>query len=83
MPQVSFSADIMPLFRAVDILHMKRYGAELDNYTYMSSPDNANKVLASLSPHDGEAPTMPPGGPYWTADQLAIFAQWQSGGYQP
>jgi len=83
MPQVSLSADIKPLFRAVDIAHMKRFGVELDSYTYMSNPDNANKVLATLSPHDGEPPTMPPGGPYWTADQLAFFAQWQSGGYQP
>ena len=83
MAQVSFSADIKPLFRPVDISHMKRFGVELDSYTYMSTPDNANKVLATLSPHDGEPPTMPPGGPYWTADQLALFAHWQSGGYQP
>ena len=51
MPQVSFSADIKPLFRAVDISHMKRFGVELDSYTYMSNPENANKVLATLSPH--------------------------------
>ncbi|HEX6821942.1 MAG TPA: hypothetical protein VF123_07795 [Candidatus Sulfotelmatobacter sp.] len=43
MAQVSFSADIKPLFRAVDISHMRRFGVELDNYTYMSNPDNANK----------------------------------------
>jgi hypothetical protein len=49
----------------------------------MSNPDNANKVLATLSPHDGEPPTMPPGGPYWTEAQLALFTQWQNGGYQP
>ena len=83
MPQVSFSADIKPLFRAVDISHMKRFRVELDDYTYMSNPDNANKVLATLSPHDGEPPTMPPGGPYWTAAQLELFTQWQSDGYQP
>jgi hypothetical protein len=83
MPQISFSTDIKPLFREVDISHMKRFHVELDKYTYMSNPDNANKVLGTLSPHDGEPPSMPPGGPYWTADQLALFAQWQSGGYQP
>jgi hypothetical protein len=83
MPQVSFSTDIKPLFSAIDISHMKRYGVELDSYAYMSNADNANKVLATLSPHDGEPPTMPPGGPYWTSDQLTLFAQWQSGGYQP
>jgi len=32
----------------------------------MSNPDNANKVLGTLSPHEGDPPSMPPGGPYWT-----------------
>jgi hypothetical protein len=83
MPQVSFARDIRPLFRDVDISHMKRHGILLDDYTFMSDPDNANKVLETLSPHDGDPPAMPPGGPYWSADQLALFAQWQNEGYQP
>lgn len=83
MTPVSFSADIKPLFRDIDLSHMKSYGVELDNYAFMSIPDNANRVLASLSPHDGQAPTMPPGGPYWTAAQLALFVQWQNDGYTP
>ena len=83
MPQVSFAADVKPLFRAVDVLHMKGFGVELDDYTYMSNPENAKSVLATLSPHDGEPPSMPPGGPYWTASQLELFEQWQKDGYQP
>ena len=83
MAQVSFAADIKPLFHAIDVSHMKRYGVELDDYTYMSDPANANSVLANLSPQNGEPPSMPPGGPYWTADQLALFAQWQKDGYRP
>ena len=83
MPQVSFAANIKPLFRPVDISHMKSFGVDLDEYTYMSNPENANAVLATLSPQDGEPPSMPPGGPYWTADQLALFAQWQKDGYKP
>ena len=83
MPNVSFAADIKPLFRAIDISHMKRFGIALDDYTYMSNPENANSVYATLSPHDGESPSMPPGGPYWTPDKLALFAQWQKDGYQP
>lgn len=82
-PQISFSADIKPLFRDVDISHMKRFNVELDNYTTMSNPDHANRVLATLSPQDGKPPTMPPGGPYWTEEQLALFAQWQKDGYKP
>jgi hypothetical protein len=83
MPQVSFAADIRPLFRAIDISHMKPSGVSLDDHGYMSDPDNAQRVLAALSPQNGEPPLMPPGGPYWTADQLALFAQWQKDGYQP
>ena len=83
MPEVSFATDIKPLFRAVDISHMKSYNVKLDDYTYMSDPNNANAVLANVSPHDGEPPSMPPGGPYWTAAQLALFVQWQKDGYKP
>jgi len=83
MPQVSFSADSKPLFRAVDISHMKRFSVELDDYIYMSNPDNASRVLATLSPRAGAPASMPPGGPYWTPDQLALFKQWQTDGYQP
>ena len=83
VPKVSFARDIRPLFRAVDISHMKPHGIKLDDYTFMSDPDNADKVLGALSPHEGDAPSMPPGGSYWTADQLALFAQWQQDGYQP
>ena len=83
MPQVSFARDIRPLFRAVDISHMKSHGVKLDDHTYMSNPDHANKVLRTLSAHDGKPPSMPPGGPYWTEHQLALFAQWQKDGYLP
>ena len=83
MPKVSFAVNIKPLFRPVDISHMKGFGVELDNYGYMSDPNNASKVLATLSPHGDKPPSMPPGGPYWTAAQLALFAQWQKDGYQP
>jgi hypothetical protein len=83
MPQVYFAADIKPLFRAIDVSHMKPFGVMLDDHSYMSNPENANVVLATLSPHDGEPPSMPPGGPYWSAAQLALFVQWQKDGYQP
>jgi hypothetical protein len=81
--KVSFARDVRPLFRDVDISHMKAHGVNLDDYTFMSDADNANKVLGALSPRDGDPPPMPPGGPYWTADQLALFTQWQKDGYLP
>jgi hypothetical protein len=83
MPQVSFASDIKPLFRAIDISHMKPKGVHLDDYTFMSDPNNAQRVLATLSPRDGKPPSMPPGGPYWTEAQLGLFVQWQKDGYRP
>ena len=83
MPQVSFARDIGPLFRDVDISHMERHGIKLDDYTFMSDPNNAQRVLATLSPRDGKPPSMPPGGPYWTEAQLGLFVQWQKDGYRP
>jgi hypothetical protein len=81
MPQVSFARDITPLFRNVEISHMARYGIKLNDYTFMPDPDNADKVLGALSPHEGDRPCMPSGGPYWTADQFALFTKWQDDGY--
>jgi hypothetical protein len=54
----------------------------LDDYTYMSDPSrdhgNAQAVEDTLVKQ-----TMPPGGPFWTAEQVALFKQWRSDGYQP
>ena len=83
MPQVSFARDIRPLFRDVDISHMERHGIKLDDYTFMSNPDNADKVFETLSPHEGDLRVAWKGGPYWTEDQLALFAEWQNEGYPP
>lgn len=87
MPTVSFAADIIPLFRPVDIAHMKPRGVKLDDYQYMSNPannhQNAQDVEDALSPQNGGSPAMPPGGPYWTPEKLALFAKWRSDGYQP
>lgn len=58
MSEVSFARNIVPLFRPVDIEHMKVHGIELDDYTFMSNPENADKVLETLSPHDGDPPLM-------------------------
>ena len=78
---VSFKNDIKPLFRSIDIEHMKRYGVVLDDYAYMSNGAgdhaNARAGLNTLT-----AKKMPPGGPFWPQDQLDLFAKWMSDGYQ-
>jgi hypothetical protein len=87
MPPISFARDIRPLFRPIDVTHMKPMGVMLDDYNYMSDPasnyQNAEQVQENLSAQNGDPPAMPPGGPYWSPEQLALFAKWRTDGYQP
>jgi len=66
---------------------MKVHGVELDDYEYMSDPsnnyNNAEAVQKTVASQGSQPPSMPPGGPYWTEDQLALFAKWRADGYQP
>lgn len=82
---VSFANDIKPLFRPVDIAHMKPFGVDLDLYDYMSNPAgghaNATAVFDFLT--GTRAPRMPPGGPYWSQPQLDLYQQWMADGFQP
>jgi hypothetical protein len=64
---------------------MNKHNVLLDNYTYMSdmsdpSKDhgNAQGVEDSLTNQ-----SMPPGGPYWSNEQLILYKQWRSDGYRP
>lgn len=79
---VSFARDIRPMFRQIDVEHMGKHNILLDDYTYMSDPSrdhgNAQGVEDSLVQQ-----SMPPGGPYWNAQQLRLYKQWRSDGYQP
>ena len=79
---VSFERDIRPLFREIDIAHMNKYRVLLDNFAYMADPSNdhcnAQAVEDSLTNQ-----SMPPGGPYWSNEQLVLYKQWRSDGYLP
>jgi hypothetical protein len=87
MALVSFATDIAPLFRPVDVAHMRVHGIKLDDYEYMSDPSNsyshAEAVLKTVAPQGTQPPSMPPGGPYWTQNQLTLFAKWRAEDYQP
>ena len=58
MAQVSFAAQILPLFTPTDIAHMANYGCMLAQYSYMSQPANAKNVLDRLN--GTTTPLMPP-----------------------
>jgi hypothetical protein len=77
---VSFANDIRPLFRPIDIEHMNKYKVLLDNYAYMSDPSN-NHGNAQAVEDTLANQSMPPGGPYWSNEQLALYKKWKSDGY--
>lgn len=78
---VSFAKDIRPLFREIDIDHMEPMEVLLDDYAFMSDAEHAQTVYEWL---DGtKEPQMPPGGPYWTEEQLAKYKAWMDGGRKP
>jgi len=79
---VSFEKDIRPLFRPMDVEHMNTYKIFLDNYTYMSNPAN-NHANAQSVEDTLTSQSMPPGGPYWSDEQLVLFKKWRSDGYLP
>ena len=79
---VSFAKDIKPLFRALDLAHMEPFGVLLDDYKYMSDAGNdhanAKAVFGTLKDQ-----SMPPGGPFWSQEQLDLFSKWMADGYLP
>jgi hypothetical protein len=77
----SLKKDILPLFRPVDISHMKPMGVLLNDYDYMSTPANAQGVYSYLT--GDSQPQMPLNGPFWSQQQLQLFNNWMASGYQP
>lgn len=78
---ISFAKDIRPLFRDIDLKHMAPMDVKLDDYAYMSDPQNAQAVYEYV---DGtQQPQMPIGGPYWSPEQLKLYSDWMAGGRQP
>ena len=92
---VSYAAQIKPMFTAQDVGCMGGMGVQLDNYDWMSDPAggamsnctdfpdhmNARSVYAHLT---GDCqPKMPLGGAPWDAEQLALYNQWMTDGFQP
>jgi hypothetical protein len=82
---VSFAKDIVPLFRPVDVEHMKRAGVPLDDFAYMSDPEGGHRHATNVGDYltGKKEPRMPPGGPFWIQQQLDLYAKWMSDGYQP
>lgn len=79
--ELSFARDIRPLFRDMDVQHMKPMGVLLDNFEYMSNSENARSVYDFLT--GKSQPQMPPGGPFWEDESLKLYARWMDAGRKP
>jgi hypothetical protein len=62
---------------------MSQQGVNLDQYTYMKQPANAQAVYDQVS--SGSMPIDDNGNPVrtWSQDQVQLFKSWMDGGYQP
>jgi len=80
---VGFAKDIRPLFKQLDIDHMKWF-CDLGSYDDVKL--HAQEILNRLKATSG--PVMPPppskgGDGPWSTDNIALFQSWVDGGYQP
>lgn len=72
---LTYSHDIRPLFRDMDIACMVHRGKKLNDATWMCTPANAQEVYNAV--FNG---VMPPDG-RWPPDRVALFKQWMDDGY--
>ncbi len=79
MPEqsVSFASDIRPLFRRIDVDHMRPLNVFLDDYEYMSKKENAILVRDFIS--GDKQPQMPPDAP-WPQDRIDLLSRWIDSG---
>jgi hypothetical protein len=78
---VSFHTDILPLFTSVDVEHMSGRDVSLDDYSYMSRPENATKVHEAVA--GGWMPPGSSGEQPWPEDKVELFKRWMDEGYAP
>ena len=75
----SFKKDIRPLFRDVDVEHMKVYGLDLSSYQQVK--DNAQSILDTVTSTDDNVRMPPPPDPPWIQAQIQLFRQWMADGF--
>jgi hypothetical protein len=79
----SFQRDILPLFTKTDIDHMSQFGVILDDYSYMSQPDNAANVYTQVSQGSMPPPPSEGGEGPWSPGKVELFSTWIKDGYPP
>lgn len=74
---LSFARDIRPLFRDIDVAHMKPAGLDLSSYAEVKA--KAQGIHAAVA-----GKTMPPDpADHWTDAKIATFKSWMDQGCPP
>jgi hypothetical protein len=76
---VGFQKDILPMYTATDIAHMKFF---CDLSKKDDNQKNAQDILQRLKGQGGAVMPPPPSKP-WTKQQIALYQSWIDGGFQP
>jgi hypothetical protein len=76
---VSFQKDILPMYTATDIAHMKFF---CDLSKKDDNQQNAQGILQRLKGQGGAVMPPSPAKP-WTKQQIALYQSWIDGGFQP
>ncbi len=76
-PALSFAKDIRPLFRTVDVNHMKQLGLDLSSYDDVK--DHASDIYDQVS--NGGMPPLPDRP--WSQERVQTFKIWMDDGMQP
>jgi hypothetical protein len=76
---VSFKKDILPMYTATDIAHMKFF---CDLSKKADNQKHAQAILKRLKGQGGRVMPPPPL-KAWTKEQIALYQAWIDGGFQP
>jgi len=74
----SFARDILPLFRPMDIEHMRDIGTDLSQYDVVR--ESAQVIRERVQGTGGRIMPPAPGQP-WTKTQIDLFAKWIADGF--
>ncbi len=79
---VSFALHILPLFRTLDVDHMKVKGSKFDLTAYADVKRKATDIHQRLANKDDPMPPEDDAGP-WPDEWVALFKRWIDEGLQP
>ncbi len=74
---LSFARDIRPLFRTVDIDHMKPHGLDLSSY------DDVKRHASAIYDQVSQSRMPPPPDTSWPPNRVQVFKTWIDDGMQP